>query len=88
MRHWKICMVIAAILLPAPMALAAQGSENSIIVIGSRVTKVEGNTLTVKDKNGKERVVQVKSIDFGPSGGRVKVGDMVDVKNGVIGRAK
>lgn len=88
MRHWIVCMLTAAIVLPAPMALAAQGSENAIIIVGSRVTKVEGNTLTVKDKSGKERVVQVKSMDFGPSGGRVKVGDVVDVRNGVIGKAE
>lgn len=88
MRHWIVCMVTAAILLPAPMASAAQGAENSIIILGGRITKVEGNTVTVRDKSGKESVIQAKAIDFGPSGGKVKAGDVLDIRNGVISKAK
>lgn len=69
------------------IVIGSKGAERAIIIVGGRVSKIEGNTVILSDKSGKSMTLTVKSIDFGPSGSRLKVGDMVNVKDGLLQRA-
>jgi hypothetical protein len=72
---------IIAMLVAIIFTLGVVGLGFAAEVKGT-VTKVEGNKVTVKDEAGKEQTVDVKDAKG------VKVGDKVDIKDGVIAPAK
>ncbi len=50
--------------------------------VSGKITKIEGNKLTIKSADGKETTVEVKSAQG------LKVGDEVTVKDGVATKKK
>ncbi len=77
MKSVVTALVAAAFLLSLVSPSFAAGYEK--MGVSGKVTKIEGNKVTVQDDMGKETTVEVKDVKD------AKVGDKVKIENGVIG---
>ncbi|GEM_PF-368338 len=77
MRKAIALLVVVTFVFGFALSSFATGHMKAEEVKGT-VTKIEGNKLTIKQADGKETTVEVKSTKG------IKVGDNVTVKNGVV----
>ncbi len=75
MKSVVTALVAAAFLLSLVSPSLAAGEKMGV---SGKVTKIEGNNVTVQDDTGKETTVEVKDAKG------AKVGDKVKIENGVI----
>lgn len=71
-----LAMAVILVFALGLVGLAFAGTE-----VSGKITKIEGNKLTIKTADGKETTVEVKSAKG------LKVGDDVTVKDGVATKA-
>ncbi len=76
MKSMVTALVAASFLLSLVSPSLATGYEN--MGVSGKVTKIEGNKVTVQDDIGKETTVEVKDVKD------TKVGNKVKIENGVI----
>ncbi len=76
MKSVVTALVAAAFLLSLVSPSLAAGNEK--MGVSGKVTKIEGNKVTVQDDTGKETTVEVKDAKG------ARVGDKVKIENGVI----
>ncbi len=76
MKSVVTALVAAAFLLSLVSPSLAAGYEK--MGVSGKVTKIEGNKVTVQDDTGKETTVEVKDATGAKVGGKVKI------ENGVI----
>lgn len=72
-----LAMMVVLVFALGLISLAFASGE-----VSGKITKIEGNNLTIKTADGKETTVEVKSAKG------LKVGDEVMVKNGVATKKK
>lgn len=72
-----LAMMVVLVVALGLISLAFASGE-----VSGKITKIEGNNLTIKTADGKETTVEVKSAKG------LKVGDEVMVKNGVATKKK
>jgi transcription antitermination factor NusG len=72
-----LAVLLATVFLVSFMGVSFANKDHKGCTAKGTITKIEGNMVTVKDKMGKEKTVEVKDI----SG--LKVGEKIKVKDGV-----
>jgi hypothetical protein len=77
MRTKSILAVLFAMLFVLSVASASFADKDKTCEVKGTITKIEGNMVTVKDKKGEEKTVEVKD-----SSG-LKVGEKIKVRDGV-----
>lgn len=75
-----LLMVLTFVFAVAFVSFAADTKKTE--VVQGTVTKIEGKKLTIKQADGNEVTVEVKSVKG------IKVGDKVTVKDGVVTKEK
>lgn len=77
MKAKKLLVLVIVLILSLGVVSLAFSAE----AVSGKITKIEGNNLTIKD-DGKESKVEVKSAEG------LKVGDSVKVKDGIAKKKK